>query len=342
METKMGMDILFLCKLNKNFQKRTGSKRGSGLSNSVNLTADRLNDSGFKAEVIDIDDEKTIEAIIKEKNPKKVVFEALWVKEITVQRLTSIFKEVKFYCHLHSQMPFLSIESNAMFMCKVYAKFGVGVIANSIESYKSFKCFMPEDMVFGLYNIYGKPLKEAKLIKKEKFNIDIACFGAIRPMKNQLIQAMAAYKFCQVEGKKLRFHINSARVESGGQSVLQNLINFFSDLPMAELIHRGWIEPERFVDEIADSIDIGMQFSMTETFNIVACDYTAAGIPAIGSDAIRWIDPSCKFSMHDPDDMIKGLKYAYDWAPNIVELNQAALKKHCDDALDGWIKFMEA
>src|SRR6202041_1643999 len=60
--------------------------------------------------------------------------------------------------------------------------------------------------------------------------IDIACFGAVRPLKNTMLQAVAALRFADRIGKKLRFHINSSRVECQGEPVLKSLRTLFSHL----------------------------------------------------------------------------------------------------------------
>jgi hypothetical protein len=334
-------DILFLCKLNKNFMKRTGSNKRSGLSNSVKLTAQQLKNHGYNPVVVDVENDTDIEYLIGKYQPKKAIIEALWVSDKVLVRLTSKFPKVKFYVHLHSQIPFLSIESRAMEQTRTYTKCNVGVIANADESYNAFRCFLSEDMVFNLQNLYGKPFNPPKEIDVNKDTIDIACFGAIRPMKNQLIQAMAAYDFCKRMDKKLRFHINSSRVESGGQPVLQNLINFFIDLPNAELVPRGWIEPEVLIDEIRETIDIGMQVSMTETFNITCCDYTAAGIPLVASDAVSWVGDHSKVDMHRSDSITFGLLNAFSDSEYQVKENQERLNQHCEKALKQWTDFVE-
>ena len=64
---------------------------------------------------------------------------------------------------------------------------------------------------------------------ENKSTIDIGAYGAIRPLKNQLLQALAAIKFAESIGKTLRFHINITRIENNGDPVLKNLRNLFSN-----------------------------------------------------------------------------------------------------------------
>jgi hypothetical protein len=52
---------------------------------------------------------------------------------------------------------------------------------------------------------------------------DTACFGAIRPLNNQLFQAVAATEYARRIGRKLRFHINASRTKQRGENVLKNI-----------------------------------------------------------------------------------------------------------------------
>ena len=74
-----------------------------------------------------------------------------------------------------------------------------------------------------LPNYYPIENTEIKNYDKEKDTINISCFGAIRPLKNQLIQAIASIEFANKVNKKLRFHINATRVEGNGLPVYHNL-----------------------------------------------------------------------------------------------------------------------
>ena len=77
-----------------------------------------------------------------------------------------------------------------------------------------------------LPNFYPVPAK----IDRDRSNngvLDIGCFGAIRPLKNQLSQAFAALMFAQRIGRKLRFHINGARIEMNGGPVRKSLDALF-------------------------------------------------------------------------------------------------------------------
>src|SRR5689334_13150548 len=98
--------------------------------------------------------------------------------------------------------------------------------------------------------------------------INIASFGSLRPFKNQLIQAVAAIVFAEQKDKILYFHINSTRMEQGGESVIKNIKALFEGTDH-KLVEHGWLEQHHFL-ELVSRMDLGMQISFTESFNLVA------------------------------------------------------------------------
>ena len=166
--------------------------------------------------------------------------------------------------------------------------------------------------------------------------IDIGCFGAIRPMKNQLNQALAAISFGNEMKKKIRFHINSDRVEQKGDSVLKNIENAFTNT-RHELVLHPWMHHEDFI-KIVRGMDLGMQVSLSETFNIVAADFVWNGIPVIGASDINWLS---SFYMADPNSItnIKNKLYVawYGRFINLQFLNYMKLESYNYEALKQWL-----
>jgi hypothetical protein len=131
--------------------------------------------------------------------------------------------------------------------------------------------------------IYGhKPTAEEGVLK-------IGCFGAIRPLKNHLHQAMAAIKMAQHLGLTLKFHINANRVEGKAEPILNSVRQLFARHPQHELVELGWMNHDDFTKVVA-GMDIVMQVSNSETFNIVAADAVANHVAVLVSDEIPWLD----------------------------------------------------
>jgi hypothetical protein len=160
-------------------------------------------------------------------------------------------------------------------------------------------------------------------------------------MKNQLLQAFAALEFARRKGKKLRFHINSTRIEANGGNVMSNLMQFFMQLNDAELIPHQWIQPED-LPNVLSKLDLGLQISMTETFNIVTADYVSSGIPVIVSKEIDWIDHRCIAADHDLHAMANVMDNILESSEQVVLSNQWRLKQHSQFALGDWTQWARA
>ena len=165
--------------------------------------------------------------------------------------------------------------------------------------------------------------------------LNIGCFGAIRPLKNQLIQAMAAIKFVDDLGGELHFHVNAGRVEQKGQAVLRNLEALFDNTGHF-LVEHPWMDHHDFL-KVVGEMDLCMQVSFSETFNIVAADSIACGIPTVVSREIPW----AKIGFADPTDMesiAKALRNAWRFRRTNVFMNQIGLAAYTKKARQIWMR----
>lgn len=170
-------------------------------------------------------------------------------------------------------------------------------------------------------------------------HVNIGCFGAVRPLKNQLLQAMAAIQFAREVGKKLRFHMNVSRIETGGNPVMKNIIELFKQNEKhAELIQHEWHEPERFVETCAHNLDIGLQVSLSETFNVVSADYVTAGVPIVVSKEVYWASAFSKAKDDAVGDIVAKMHRAYR-NQVLVDWNQHLLRKCSNSAQKMWFDF---
>ena len=80
----------------------------------------------------------------------------------------------------------------------------------------------------------------------------------------------------------------------------------------ARLVVHGWYRHRAFLDAV-NAMDVGMQVSFTETFNIVAADFAWNGVPVITSKEMSWMDT--RFMVDDPSDPLEiaaKLLFAYE------------------------------
>jgi glycosyltransferase involved in cell wall biosynthesis len=129
--------------------------------------------------------------------------------------------------------------------------------------------------------------------------VNIACFGAVRPLKNQLAQALAALSFGDAIGRKVRFHINGTRVEGNGDPILRNIRSLFAVAVGADLIEHGWLAHREFL-ELMRGMDLSLQASFSETFNIVCADAMACSVPVVASQEVPWVG---EYAHADPTEI---------------------------------------
>lgn len=334
------MRIQFIVKKNTCYGFETYTRRSAGLFNSTRFIVEALAERGVHAEIIEVSDNNCIDRNLARFKPDICVIEALWVVPEKFDVLQRLHPRVNFWVHLHSNMPFLALEGMSMGWIYAYAQRGIRLISNSVESYKALLPLVGEESMVHLQNVYRSealpPVRHG-----EKDHIDVGCFGAVRPMKNHLLQALAAIKFARERNKKLRFHINSSRVETGGQPVLKNLVELFDVTRGTELVKSKWNEPEEFIDYLHSTIDIGMQVSLTETFNVVSADYVTAGVPVVASPEVRWLSSFNHADPHDIDDIVQKMGRVMDgWA--LVKWNQTLLKWHERESGEAWYHWVKA
>lgn len=327
--------ILFICKRGSTYGfSSTYCRRSSGLYNSTQFIATALEAREVEARVVEVTDNNDIDRAITYFDPHLVVIEALWVVPEKFSLLKRLHPTVRWFVHLHSHIPFLALEGIAIQWLTQYGERGVGTIVNSPKTLEALSSVLPERSLRYLPNVYGvKP--QAPKPKRPLAALNIGCFGALRPMKNQLLQALASLELASKLDLPLRFHINAARVETGGEPVLKNLRALLSP---SELVEHPWLDPVEFRALLRSEIDLGLQISLSETFNVVSADYIASGIPIVVSPEVPW---ASRFSQAAPDsirDMVRLMHRALD-LPQITLWNQYLLGRYSARAARAWFKF---
>jgi len=293
--------VLFVLKRREDYNSITHSHIGlsTGLYNSASFMNDMLQKCGIESNLEVVIDNNCIDREVTKYKPTHVIIEALWVVPSKFTILQKLHPNVKWIIRLHSEMPFMAGEGMAMDWLGDYSDFEniiIGINAprmlEEIRSYlkirNDWNSKTTNDRVIYLPNYYPQEYK-TKHLDRNKDTIDVCCFGAIRPLKNHLVQAHAAIEFASRLGKKLRFHVNAGRIEMQGGPVINNLMQLFEQLHHKDhqLINHTWTPREDFL-KLCSTMDIGVQVSFSETFNIVGADLISQGVPLVGSKEIPW------------------------------------------------------
>lgn len=309
---------------------------------------DMLRDQGIHSRMEVAIDNNCIDRLVNKHKPTHVIIEALWVVPSKFAVLSKLHPKVTWIIRLHSELPFLAGEGMAMDWIGDYADFDNIVIGvNAPRMMSEVETFLRlrrpiKDMkskVVYLPNYYPQEYSTKKF-NKSKDVIDIGCFGAIRPLKNHMVQAMGALKFADKIGKKLNFHVNAGRIEMQGGPAINNLKATFVHLYDSghRLINHEWTPREGFL-ELCSKMDIGLQVSFSETFNIVGADIVSQGVPLVGSVEIPWKVHHFAADPTSSDDIAEKLYRAYQHPRINVWSNQNALTSYTNKTAKIWSKY---
>ena len=319
--------VLFICK------KRItdyGEVTSSGLLNSARMVVSELEKHGHICLLEDVIDGNDIDRVCHAFKPTHVILEAFWCPPFKLAELRKLYPNVSWTVRNHSKIPFLAGEGIALQWAYEYQEGGpsnFSVSSNSAEGVSDFiKLGIRTKYTPNIYNT--KPQIPPAVCDRPTLHVGL--FGAIRLLKNHLEQVVAALDAAKILGRVLILHINVGRQEMQGSEPLKNIRAVFSDRGTSQKCHlvcHDWLSHNDFLGVIR-GMDIGLQVSYTETFNIVAADFVAMGVPVVGSADISWLPKRAKA---DPNS-------AKDITNKMISLLQENREHYQQDAWVGIIK----
>jgi len=299
-------------------------------------------------------DANCINKEIHDFRPDICILEAIWVPPYKLKELTTLWPKVSFVVRVHSKIPFLANEGIAIDWIKEYSQIeNVIVSFNNEDTNKDFNSIginsvylpnlYPLIRHFSYTEYLFKSLKE-KLFNlfgygKNKTIINIGCFGAIRPLKNQMTQAIAAIAYADKNDKILHFHINGTRIEQRGETVIKNIRELFKNT-RHKLIEHKWMEHHDFL-KVIKTMDVGLQVSYTESFNIVTADFVHSEKPIIVGYDTDWMYNGSKVDANDIPMMISKIEEVTKNQSKFIMKNYFSFEKYYFESLRVWRKFLD-
>lgn len=325
------MKILFLLKRNLIYGSYNSVIAKSGLLNSARITAHQLHKHlGFKTEVEVCVDGNEVDKFVHRHRPQIVIIEALWVTPHKLKELVRLHPKVLFIPLMHSEVPFLAHEGNAIEWITKYSE-----THNVVPAFNS-QITAEQFQSIGINCIYLPNVYFDVKFKKNRCHdnvLNVGCFGAIRPFKNQLLQAMGAKLAANKLGRHLHFHMNTTRLEQGGESVYKNIKSLLGHF----LKEHSWKDREAFLD-LVHSMDVGLQVSFTESFNIVAADFVHESVPCIVSPTISWMPGILKVSTEDMEGIANKIISTLKHSERYAEKQTKYLTRYNKKSLSEWAK----
>lgn len=325
----------------------------SGLQVSATQMSYALDEMGYETKVVNVVDNNCIDREVHQFKPKYVIIEAFWVVPEKFEILKKLHPTVTWSIRNHSKTDFLSHEGGMVGWALDYIRDGEALACNSVEATRDFKQLAIADgfdpsNVWYLPNYYRAPKPSMtkwqlawrefvsviapwtnKLVLKEEGILNIGCFGAVRPLKNHLQQAVAAIIVANKHSVKLKFWINATRVEGKADSILNSIRKLFERFPQHELVEMPWMSHEEFTANMVN-MDLVMQVSNSETFNIVAADTVASGVPVLVSDEIPWMDEELTADPNSVDSMVEQALYILDRSRLIQQKQLTTLNEYAE------------
>lgn len=327
--------VLFLLKRNEDSGGYSEYK-SSGLLNSAVQVVDMLRESGVTAVLETVVDGNCIDKFITKHRPSVVVLEAVWCPPSKIAELQQLHPRVRWVARIHSEIPFLANEGIAIAWLRKYAELGVDISANSQRTAADL-LEIDADAIF-LPNYY---IPVSVLPRENKIpNLKVGCFGAIRPMKNQLAQAFAALEFARSTRQYLEFHVNGTRLEQGGKQVLENLRALFAGQRAARLVEHGWMKRAEFL-KVVREMDFSLAVSLSETFNIVTADAVSQDVPVVVSREVQWLDAGVQADPTNISGIARVMREVAGQRGFWVRHNRKMLHAYNRVSREHWLNFIE-
>lgn len=309
--------VLFVIKQRMAYGTKT---KAYGLVNSCQFVAAHLRSLGIEAEVVEVVDNNCIDRVVTEHKPTHCFIEALWVVPSKFRELARLHPTVKWVVRLHSMVPFLSSEGMAFEWINQYFDLrsegiNISVSVNNRRMLDDMNTLFP-GLVSYTPNIYyeddGQPTEQFNYPRRNALHI--GCFGALRVLKNHPQQAIWAMEFADIQDKTLWFHVNISEHEQREASpILRNLRAMFVNTKHY-LVEHLWYNHRDFI-ELVKQMDIGMQVSFTETFNVVAADFVHSQVPVVVSREIDFVVPECRADATNKQEVLTALDAAWHGIP---------------------------
>jgi len=339
----------------------SGYKCHRGVGVNAKLTAKVLRKRGVVANVAAVMTAQDI-GLYLQKNPAvtHAIIQAVWVTADEQAVLCQSFPRVHFVVRVHSQIGFLQVEPPAIKIIRDLlqlqeTELNISLSANNLRFAEFLKYVYHGESVL-LPNLYDMDRAERKpTMAHDHLLLRVGSFGAHRLLKNHTTAAAAALIIAERRDCDLEFYVNSGRAENssekaskGGKvvrrtaenSVLTSLQYMFADLPRAKLVEVPWMEWPSF-RQIVASMDLCMQVSPTETFNIVTADAVCEGVPSVVSEAIEWAPKYWQAPIDDAYAIaLSGMNLLND--PYATQTGLDALTNYESDAEKQWLSYLSS
>lgn len=266
-----------------------------------------------------------------------------WIQPQDFYELSIDYSNVQFVQLNHSGAAYLSIDKFGIRNIREVAAYqqmthNIRVAANNERVAKFISQSMGVDALY-LPNLYDTETFVNPFTPHRVGDVlRIGSFGASRPWKNQLCAAEAAVMIGRALGCDIELFVNSKRPD-GGERMIESREELFHDLPGMKIKYVPWASWPQFRD-ISATMNLLIQPSFDETFNVCTADGIAEGVPSVTTSALEWTPTSWWAHAEDPHDIMRvGISLLHAPAHAVHE-GRALLKKYVSFALHRWSDYV--
>lgn len=273
------------------------------------------------------------------------IIETPWVPIADMEKLLDDFPDVHFIPRAHSQISFLQIEPQVISIMRDLImlqdiKTNISISSNSKHLVNFFECTYGGDVLYlpNLYDVHHAHPRDHKPPHGHRV-LRIGSFGALRWLKNHTTAAAAALMIARHRDTDLEFYIVDDHAKNG-QSIKRAIHSMIDGLQWAKLIEVPWAKWAVFRRTIRH-MDLCMQLSHTETFNVVTADAVMEGVPSVVTSVIEWAPKRWQVGPDDVED-------AATVGSNLLSSHTAAkegliaLRQFNDHAIRVWLAFLDS
>jgi hypothetical protein len=273
-----------------------------------------------------------------------VIIEAPFLSTNDVEHLLTRYPMMHFLVRVHSNVGFLQVEARAIRLIREHialqeshANFTLSSNAQAltdflVEAYSSQVLYLP--------NLYDLDRGSRPNHRERGFHspLKIGCFGARRLLKNHPSGIAASLLIARAMDVDVKIYVNVNREEHGRG--LDWVYRHLTDgVPYAQIVEVPWSDWPAFRRVIAE-MDLCMQVSSSETFNLVSADAAAEGVPSVVSEAIEWVPDHWKAKIDSVSDIARvGVSLIND--RNAPTDGLRALEATQRDATDRWLAWLD-
>jgi hypothetical protein len=167
----------------------------------------------------------------------------------------------------------------------------------------------------------------------------IGVFGAMRPLKNMTSAVAAAVDLACQSRSDVEVWVSEGRTD-GPTSVPTAIDQLTSRVPNLKLMKTGWQTWPAFRQTVS-KMNLLLNPSYTESFQIVCADGVAEGVCSVVSDAIDWAPPSWQACADDVSDIARVSRQLLADV-HAVDDGQKALKAYTTAGLLEWLAYLRA